>query len=263
MFAKLLKMEFRSTWNILGILCLSLVGAGLLGGFASRYLLWSSMREQELAWADILCVLVLITAFLFFAVCGAAALIVVTVRFYRSRFTDEGYLTFTLPVTTHQVLLSSFVSSALNMLIVGAVICVSLVLLGLFMVSGLEGFWSRMSELYPILWEKLRQLLDWETLRVLGLFLADAVTGSACELVLIMLAVTIGSLAAKKHKILAAFAFYYILHVAIFTVSGIALVKLADTPEGVFGFWAAVNLVIAVVGYFLMYFLVDKKLNLN
>ena len=32
MFAKLLKMEFRSTWNVLGILCLSLVGAGLLGG---------------------------------------------------------------------------------------------------------------------------------------------------------------------------------------------------------------------------------------
>ena len=31
MFAKLLKMEFRSTWNILGILCVSLVGAGLLG----------------------------------------------------------------------------------------------------------------------------------------------------------------------------------------------------------------------------------------
>ena len=38
MFAKLLKMEFRSTWNVLGILCLSLVGAGLLGGVAIRYL---------------------------------------------------------------------------------------------------------------------------------------------------------------------------------------------------------------------------------
>ena len=35
MFAKLLKMEFRSTWNVLGILCLSLVGAGLLGGLAA------------------------------------------------------------------------------------------------------------------------------------------------------------------------------------------------------------------------------------
>ena len=34
MFAKLLKMEFRSTWNILGILCVSLVGAGLLAALA-------------------------------------------------------------------------------------------------------------------------------------------------------------------------------------------------------------------------------------
>ena len=42
MFAKLLKMEFRSTWNVLGILCLSLVGAGLLGGVAIRYLVGAS-----------------------------------------------------------------------------------------------------------------------------------------------------------------------------------------------------------------------------
>lgn len=105
MFAKLLKMEFRSTWNVLGILCLSLVGAGLLGGLAIRYLVGASAPKE---WLEILCVLVITAAVLFFVVCGAAALIVQIVRFYRSRFTDEGYLTFTLPVTTHQVLLSSF-----------------------------------------------------------------------------------------------------------------------------------------------------------
>ena len=88
MFAKLLKMEFRSTWNVLGILCLSLVGAGLLGGLATRYLEGASAPKQ---WLEILCVLVITAAVLFFVVCGAAALIVQIVRFYRSRFTDEGY----------------------------------------------------------------------------------------------------------------------------------------------------------------------------
>ena len=93
MFAKLLKMEFRSTWNVLGILCLSLVGAGLLGGVAIRYLVGASAPKE---WLEVLCTLAITAAVLFFVVCGVAALIVQIVRFYRSRFTDEGYLTFTL-----------------------------------------------------------------------------------------------------------------------------------------------------------------------
>ena len=73
MFAKLLKMEFRSTWNVLGILCLSLVGAGLLGGLAIRYLVGASAPKE---WLEVLCTLVITAAVLFFVVCGVAALIV-------------------------------------------------------------------------------------------------------------------------------------------------------------------------------------------
>ena len=86
MFAKLLKMEFRSTWNVLGILCLSLVGAGLLGGVATRYLAGEDAPKQ---WLMILCTLAIVAAVLFFVVCCAAALIVQIVRFYRSRFSKD------------------------------------------------------------------------------------------------------------------------------------------------------------------------------
>ena len=86
MFAKLLKMEFRSTWNVLGILCLSLVGAGLLGGVAIRYLVGEDAPKQ---WLMILCTLAIVAAVLFFVVCCAAALIVQIVRFYRSRFARD------------------------------------------------------------------------------------------------------------------------------------------------------------------------------
>lgn len=260
MFAKLLKMEFRSTWNILGILCVSLVGAGLLGGFATRYLANVEAPEE---WLEVLCCLTVTAVALFFAVCAAAALILQVVRFYRSRFTDEGYLTFTLPVGTHQILLSSLVSSAVNLITVAAVACVSLVLMGLCVIPSMEVLKQGLSFLRQVLPEIWEQILQTEYLQALGLFLANFVTTFACELVLVMLAVTIGSLAAKKHKILAAFAFYYILHIVVYTASGIALVHLTDTPEGVFGFWAVANLVIAVAGYFLMYWLVDKRLNLN
>lgn len=260
MFAKLLKMEFRSTWNVLGILCLSLVGAGLLGGLATRYLEGASAPKQ---WLEILCVLVITAAVLFFVVCGAAALIVQIVRFYRSRFTDEGYLTFTLPVTTHQILLSSFITSAVNLIAIGAVAVVSFVLMGLCVVpdfkdlrEGIHVLWQEL----PELWARFTQA---DVLQAFGLLLVNAIFAFSNELILIMLAVTIGSLVAKKHKILAAVAFYYILHVVDLTFTGVSMVKLAESPNSLLGLLALVNLIIAVAGYFLMYFLVDKKLNLN
>ena len=260
MFAKLLKMEFRSTWNVLGILCLSLVGAGLLGGVAIRYLVVEDAPKQ---WLLILCTLAIVAAVLFFAVCCAAALIVQIVRFYRSRFTDEGYLTFTLPVTTHQILLSSFITSAVNLIAIAAVAVVSFVLMGLCVVpefeilrKGLHILWEEL----PELWSRFTQA---DVLQAFGLLLLNMIVAFSNELILIMLAVTIGSLVAKKHKILAAVAFYYILHVVDLTFTGVSMVKLAESPDSLLGLLAIVNLTIAVAGYFLMYFLVDKKLNLN
>ena len=262
MFAKLLKMEFRSTWNVLGILCLSLVGAGLLGGFAIRYLEGASAPKQ---WLEILCVLVITAAVLFFVVCGAAALIVQIVRFYRSRFTDEGYLTFTLPVTTHQVLLSSFLTSAVNLIAMAAVSVVGLILMGLCVVpdfevfrKGMDIFWQE----FPELWSRFTQA---DVLQAFGLLLVNMIVAFSNELILIMLSVTIGSLIAKKHKILAAVAFYYILHVVDLTFTGVSMVNLLESANSLrlLGLLALVNLISAVAGYFLMYYLVDKKLNLN
>lgn len=260
MFAKLLKMEFRSTWNVLGILCLSLVGAGLLGGVAIRYLVGASAPRE---WLEVLCTLAITAAVLFFVVCGVAALIVQIVRFYRSRFTDEGYLTFTLPVTTHQVLLSSFLTSAVNLIAVAAVSVIGLILMGLCVVpdfkdlrEGIHVLWQEL----PELWARFTQA---DVLQAFGLLLVNAIVAFSNELILIMLAVTIGSLVAKKHKILAAVGFYYILHLVDLTFTGVSMVKLAESPNSLLGLLALVNLFIAVAGYFLMYFLVDKKLNLN
>ena len=47
------------------------------------------------------------------------------------------------------------------------------------------------------------------------------------------------------------------------TFTGVSMVKLAESPNSLLGLLALVNLIMAVAGYFLMYFLVDKKLNLN
>ncbi|WP_080797607.1 ABC-2 transporter permease [Arabiibacter massiliensis] len=73
-----------------------------------------------------------------------ATFFVVAHRFYRNLFTDEGYLTFTLPVTANQIVLSKTLSGALwlliDFLVVG--VCITAVMFGM------DAFSSMLSQSY-------------------------------------------------------------------------------------------------------------------
>ena len=146
MFAKLLKHEWRSTREMLGILCLISLGASLLGGLTMCYLFYVSSHDGGGSEAlKILSVLFMIAAMIALAVVGAAAVLVYMGRFYKSRFTDEGYLTFTLPVNTHQNLLASLVNTAIGMVLITLVICLSGCLWMVIAFAGVEGFYQTVS----------------------------------------------------------------------------------------------------------------------
>ena len=102
------------------------------------------------------------------------------------------------------------------------------------------------------------------------LFLLNVLPRFACELVVLMLSVTIGSILAKKHKILAAVGVYYVIHVALSMVTSFTMaVGAFSGVDGkvwmlrFFGGTALLMTGVAVAGYLLMYLLVDRKLNLN
>ena len=269
MFTKLLKYEWRATRGMLGTLCLICLAASLLGGGTMRYLVQASTQDTHQNVFVVLNVLAMVAAIIAVAVIGVAALFLLIGRFYRSRFTDEGYLTFTLPVNTHQNLLSSMVNSAIGMVIIFVVICFCILLwLGIGF-SGIDGFYKTLWEAFPRLWEEFGKALAQIRFRYAVLLLLNFLCSFACELVVLMLSVTIGSIIAKKHKILAAVGVYYGIHVAISMVTSAILAMQAIAAEGVEMFFSfqsisAVQMaVIAVAGYFLMYWLVDRKLNLN
>ena len=117
MFTKLLKHEWRATRGMLGTLCLICLGASLLGGGTMRYLMIASSQDAQQNVIVVLNVLAMVAAMIAVAVVGVAALFLYIGRFYKSRFTDEGYLTFTLPVSTHQNLLASMANTAIGMVI--------------------------------------------------------------------------------------------------------------------------------------------------
>ena len=85
------------------------------------------------------------------------------------------------------------------------------------------------------------------------------------QLIMLMLAVTIGGMAAKKHPILMAILVYYgislvwtIIEVTVLVGNG-ALNKTLS----VMGTMNVLSAVTIVGGYFIMYFLTTRKLNLN
>ena len=270
MFTKLLKHEWRATRGMLGTLCLICLGASLLGGCTMRYLMIASSQDAQHHAIVVLNVLAMIAAIIAVAVTGVASLFLLIGRFYKSRFTDEGYLTFTLPVNTHQNLLASMANTAIGMVIIFFVICAALMLWLMIGFSGIPDFCKTVWEQFPELWAGLKHA--WSTIpwKHVWMFLLNVLTGSACELVVLMLSVTIGSILAKKHKILAAVGVYYGIHVALSMVTSFTMAmgvfSGADEKVWMLRYFSGMALLMAAVsvaGYFLMYALVDRKLNLN
>ena len=129
MFAKLLKHEFKTTCRSLGILSIAALVSGAVGGL----MLYFALQDVEDISRNILQTLsnlllggIYIGLFIF----GAGSSIYLYYNFYKNKFTDEGYLTFTLPASTHQILLSSI----LNILIWEIILTVVLLLSYLFSV---------------------------------------------------------------------------------------------------------------------------------
>ena len=151
MFTKLLKHEWRATRGMLGTLCLICLGASLLGGCTMRYLMIASSQDAQQNVIVVLNVLAMVAAMIAVAVVGVAALFLLIGRFYKSRFTDEGYLTFTLPVNTHQNLLASMANTAIGMVIIFFVICAALAVWMLIGFSAIPGFYERVWEVSTVL----------------------------------------------------------------------------------------------------------------
>lgn len=163
-------------------------------------------------------------------------------------------------------MLSSILASILEILAVllaTAVACV----LGLG-ISALGIPWNEApADFWPRLWEELEKL--WLEFVPYGGVVAEAALAAfltaLSQLIMLMLAVTIGGMAAKKHPILMAILVYYgislvwtIIEVTVLVGNG-ALNKTLS----VMGTMNVLSAVTIVGGYFIMYFLTTRKLNLN
>lgn len=282
MFAKLLKHEWRATRSMIGLLCVIILVSGLMIGGVMHYLmrlenggnfaLIVAEEEEELSEESddevvvIISSLLLIAGIMAIAICGAGSVFVVIWRFYKSRFSDEGYLTFTLPVNHHQLLLSSILNSVFSVLIVVAA-CFTAV--GIVVVLFLSAFPLKL--IWADVLMSAKQILNqiWESLcenaQEVTMVAASALVGAVASLIELMLAVTIGAMIAKKHKILAAVAVYYGINLALSFVQSMfaATVIFSQNFNWLMGSTILVSLAAATGGYFLIYYLTSRRLNLT
>ncbi len=278
MFAKLLKHEWKATGRLLGILSLAAIGMGIVAAIALRLLLKAFDIAYEQAQTGMMLMAPALTLLLVFAILSlviyaAAVQFLLLHRFYKNKFTDEGYLTFTLPVNVHQILLSSWLNMLMWTAISFAAVIASFSILMLFGTADqglvnttlLADFFSLVEEILLYTYEDFYDLAY--SLFLILTWLIQALTAP----LILMTCVTIGSIAAKRHKLLLSFGIYYIYTMVLSMGTSIveSLTTVASYNSGsntmlyirMIG-ELVLHLTVGIIGYFLSAHLMKNKLNL-
>lgn len=165
MLGKLIKHEWKDVYKVGCILSLVIIAVTAIGcimlqlpAMTSLFAENSNLSEGQIfGW-----VIMGVMSFLLylFILLGATygLFIFLGIRFYRTMYTDQGYLTNTLPVTSHQLLISKILVAGIWYLILEIVVAASIFALVIALMNGLLSD-TLASEGYRSIWEALGALL--------------------------------------------------------------------------------------------------------
>lgn len=275
MFAKLLKHEWKDNNRLLWILTVCVAGIALLATIFLR-LAFPAMLEAEESELMVLFVLpvflLFFLAYLSILAYSVAVHYVLLFRFYKSRFTDRGYLMFTLPVKTHH----HFTVPAVHMLIwqvISGVITIACIML-LFLVGTDWFVMTESGDIFQEFWYLFQFVFgDAFGMSYLATLAVTAVVQCVSSIVIPMACIVVACTIAKKHKVLVSIGLIY----GVSTVMGIVSYIIAMIP--MFMILAADNnadsfliltqvmswimpIALTVTGYILSVKLMKNKLNL-
>jgi len=273
MLGKLLKHEWRGLWKI-PLLLLGILLMGTLAlGFSFALPIWD---EDWFGFGFSL----VATFLVYYALAIGVPLginIYLTVRYYKSMFTDEGYLTHTLPATTHQLLLSkSIVMGAWNVistLALGGSVFIILSMLYVFQIQkevSLAEIFEEFGRLFRMMIEDGGFHLGDFTIS----FIIMTLAGLLCNIMKLIGAISLGQLW-RKHRILGAIGAYFGFNIVIGIVELIITIPytvFAGTGYmgGLYDFDSRLYLINAVLSaavgiglYFMSEYLTRKQLELE
>ncbi len=237
MLGKVLKYDMKFIARFWWILAVSVGGMSLLASAALRFLITTAVfGDSEPSFIEAL-VSIAAVLFLFVSVIAVFGSLVVTevmvfVRFYKNFFTDEGYLTFTLPISRKTLLLSKTLNALiwylLHTLLIVVCICAFVMLAIPYEI--LAPLLKELAYTVSAAWEALGAWLIVYAIEAIILFCLLCLF----TLCLVQLCITIGAIIAKKQKVLAAVGIYYLTNMIISTVGSIAFgILFGGSIEGI------------------------------
>lgn len=278
MLRKLLKYDFKAVIKLWAIGALAVLVLSVGGGLCLQILQSDRPFHGMIDLAAILGAFLSYIGILAFSI---LTFILLAVRFYKNFFTDEGYLTFTLPVKLHSLINSKLILVLVMELLTVIVIAAALFI---FISVGIGADFESMGLFFGSLgqlFDSIREAgyLGWAILYILEVLLISFFT-SLFGLLFLHCCITFGAVIAKRAKVIAAIAVYYAassifsMVLGIFMVFGITAytvwlsgTTLTETQTlqivalTLFGI-AALQAMLCSLLYTLQYRLLDRKLNL-
>ena len=285
MLRKLLKYDMKAVFRVWWILAVSVLGVSIAGSFVMRFLFEHEDRMQDSALFMTGFSLFMVAAIFFIIASAIVTWLLIYLRFYRNLFTDEGYLTFTLPVSRGTLFAAktanAVIWSAMQMLLYGVCLLIFFLIApppekgeGFFNLFIFEGLADVVSDI----WKEVGAWLLVYIVEALLILLVLSVYSAS----LVHFCITVGSILAKKHKLLAAIGVYYavtmVLNTAtqvlrtifVFSYSGGFYDLLDELPEAMYeptfalmlGAVVTVCAALACVMYCVTQNTLERKLNL-
>ncbi len=279
MLRKLIKYDFKALSRYLIVIHAMLLITAVLGRllFVGRIMSDPGRLSNAGAIATIIGIIIYVILFMT-AVFGT--MLMIAICFYKNLYSDEGYLTHTLPVTRGQLLISKTVSGSVWMLLDMMMVILSLFILVLTR-PVLDSFSSSWDELLSAMGFPASTGYGKILLAFAVLFIVSAVG----NVVLIYVSITIGQLF-SNHRVLGAVVVYFVINTIVSIICSIAgtvfsmssFIHAADESsfvmmvnDGViyqvyarlFLFSLVLEIIPAIGAYTVTYLLMQKKLNLN
>lgn len=284
MLKKLIKHEWKSVYKVGLIMLGATAFATLIGFFATQSPLFRN-ADGLYGYAEEMMSIVgafsIFTYIMLLVGVVYAITIYIAVHFYRSMYTDEGYLLHTLPVTKHQILISKILVGSIWAFIIYIAMFASVIIFIASMAESLSPgsigeFMAELPEAFSDISRGLA-LMDLDGRVALTHFLisgtASIVLGVPATLMILFGAISAGQLF-SKHRVLGAILFYVgfsvvnsILHSII---QGFAYSVDMYSPSWFYDYFfigldggLILNLIVAAGAYVVSYVITSRKLNME
>ena len=247
MLKKCLKYDFEAVLRTWWILAVSMLGASVIAGLGFRFFSQCMVADEVNEGLTVLAAFVAIGSYfcLLAMIMGmTVSFILIFWRMYTHFYTDQGYLTFTLPVKRSTLYLSKVIMGTVLEAATVGILILGILFIALVVPPTEGGEFFINLDWIGAIGEVLGQLVDvagWWLILWIPAAVAILVLFALFQNGLIYFCITMGAVVAKRHKLIAAIGIYYGVNLAVgligeiiflFLTAGIITIIMAALASG-------------------------------